>query len=483
MDGGMTVRPTVRNSPVARERAWYLWAWIVPLAAAAAVSFATPILGDGDTFWHLATGRWILDRGEVPQVDPFSFTYAGRPWVTHEWLSEVVMALAFRLAGWGGLMLLIGAAFGATAALMIRWLMRWLSPLVAGLTMVTGLACVVPNLWTRPHILSLPLLAFWTIRLLDARARRQAPELWLLPLMTLWANLHSSFVVGVGVAVALGLEAALDFRASRVRTLLGWAGFCLACPIVALITPHGVEGLVFPLKVMTMKSLPGISEWVGPDFMKVQPMEIALLAGFFFLFWRGARLGAVRAALTLLLVHMTFQHIRQEVLLGVLVPLIIAEPVAAALGPAVRIGERRPAPPQLALAGVLAAALVLIRVLIPETRVDGTTAPISALAHVPPALARQPVLNDYDFGGYLIFKGVRPYIDGRADMYGDPFIEDFRQVEGASQSAMERVISYYKIRWAIMAPGQPLVGALDRTPGWRRIYADRYAVVQENFGP
>jgi hypothetical protein len=98
-------------------------------------------------------------------------------------------------------------------------------------------------------------------------------------------------------------------------------------------------------------------------------------------------------------------------------------------------------------------------------------------------LRQQPVLNDYDFGGYLIFAGVRPYIDGRADMYGDDFVADDDLIQRASQSALSRAISRYGIRWSILRPDRPLVGALDRTPGWRRVYADKFAVVQAKAGP
>src|ERR1022692_1453089 len=101
-----------------RTRARFLQIWVIPIALAGALSFAAPILNDGDTFWHLATGRWIIQHAAVPATDPFSFTFVGRPWVAHEWLSEVAMAGAWLAGGWGGLMLLVGLALGLTALLM-----------------------------------------------------------------------------------------------------------------------------------------------------------------------------------------------------------------------------------------------------------------------------------------------------------------------------------------------------------------------------
>ena len=464
-------------------RARFLVLWVIPIAIGAAVSFATPVLGDADTFWHVAAGRWMLAHATVPATDPFSFTFVGRPWMAHEWLSEVVMAGAWLAAGWSGVMLLTGLAAGALAALMGRWLLRWLGPLSVIAALAVALACVAPGMLARPHFLALPVLAFWTVALLEARERSAAPTPWLALTMALWANLHASFVVGLLLAAAFALEALLDRSAWRLRPLAGWAAFIALSLVATLATPHGAQSLAFPLQVLNMKTLPFITEWLGPDFMRPTTLELALLAGVLVAFWRGVQLTAVRALILLGLLHMSLQHIRQEVLLGVVAPLILAEPLGRALGRTAPGDARWAMPaPQTALAAALILAAFAGRLAQPAVRVDGPTAPITALTHVPPTLRAQPVLNDYDFGGYLIFQGVRPYIDGRADMYGDDFVSDDNQIQLGSQSAMDRAIARYRIRWAIVRPDRPLAAALARTPGWKRTYADKWAVVLVNQG-
>ena len=59
-------------------------------------AFSPQVLGDGDTWSHVATGEWIIAHGSAPHADPFSHSMAGAPWTAHEWLSEVLLALAFR---------------------------------------------------------------------------------------------------------------------------------------------------------------------------------------------------------------------------------------------------------------------------------------------------------------------------------------------------------------------------------------------------
>jgi hypothetical protein len=458
--------------------------WVIPTLLLALVSFAPPILGDADTFWHIAAGRWMIAHVAVPATDPFSFTHAGQPWMAHEWLSEVVMAAAWFAAGWSGVMLLTGLAVAALALLMGAWLLRWLSPLSALATLVIGLACVAPGMLARPHLLALPVLALWTIRLLTAREAGRAPPLWTALLMVLWANMHSSFVVGAGLAAALALEAVLDVKAWRRRSLIGWAGFLALTAAATLATPHGVDGLTFPLKVLNMKALPAITEWLPPDFMQPSPLEIALLGGLFAAFWRGVRVSAVRALILIGLIHVSLQHVRQEVLLGVVAPLILAEPLGRALGRTAAAAVRWTVPgPQTALGVALIAAVLIARIAVVEVRTDGPTAPITALARVPAALRAAPVLNDYNFGGYLIFEGVRPFIDGRADMYGDDFVAADQALQNGDPAAVVSAIARWHIRWTILRPDLALVGVLDRTPGWKRIYADKFAVVQVKTGP
>ncbi len=64
-----------------------------------------PLLADGDTGFHIRVGDFILDTLSVPKHDIFSFLTPPLPWIAHEWLSEVAMALLHRAFGLTGVVL------------------------------------------------------------------------------------------------------------------------------------------------------------------------------------------------------------------------------------------------------------------------------------------------------------------------------------------------------------------------------------------
>jgi hypothetical protein len=79
--------------------AYSTFALLSAFAAFAFTIIVPTMLRDGDTGWHLVAGAWIVAHAAVPTTDPFSFSVVGRPWVAHEWLSEVAMYASYRAGG------------------------------------------------------------------------------------------------------------------------------------------------------------------------------------------------------------------------------------------------------------------------------------------------------------------------------------------------------------------------------------------------
>lgn len=444
---------------------------------------AWSMLSDGDTGWHIAAGNWILDHRAVPTVDPFSYTFAGKPWVAHEWLSEVLMALAYRAAGWSGIAVLFASAVSAMFFLVGAELRRWLSFRWLPIALTALFILLQPFMLARPHMLAWPMLAIWTIGLMRARERDSAPPLALAALMALWANLHGSFLFGFVLVAAFGLEALIAGRVRPLPVLRGWGIFGVVTLAASLLTPHGIDGLMFPLQVSGMTSLPLIIEWQPTDFGKISGFEVILLATLFLLLSRGVRVPPVRLILLLAILHLALAHIRHQTVLGIVGTLILAAPAGnrgaggeARLRPALKDWRSRPAI-TFAILALILSVVSAVRLAVPMERPNTRDVPVAAVAALPDHLRAQNGFNRYGFGGLLILNGFRPYIDGRADLYGDAFLHNYSRITSGDAALWNQTVSRWDIRWAILSPGDRLATALAGDKGWRRLYADKWAIV------
>lgn len=441
------------------------------------VAFARGLFGDGDTSWHIATGRWILANRAVPDGDPFSFSMPGTPWHAHEWLAEVPMALLFQASGWRGLALLFAGAFSLTIFLVGRELgrhfaKRWVLTTIAALVVL-----LLPFTLGRPHVLAWPVLAGWLLLLVHAREQGRAPPLAAALMMVAWANLHASYIVGLGLAAAFAFEALVEDR-RPLETVRAWAPFGLLALAAAFVTPHGIQGFLYPLQVSGMDALAVIREWRPTRLPKDGPFVAYLVAisALALVSWR--RVGWVRLLLLAGLGWMAIEHVRHQSVF-VLVTMLAILP-RAAMHFTGEEGCRRLEGLSRSLGALLVAGLLVIgmaRLAIPRPVDPGPSNLGTAFEAVPVGVRERPVFNSYSFGGPLILRGVRPYIDGRADMYGDDFTITYNRIANGDVAAFRKADQRYGFRWTILSPRDELAEKLDREPGWHRLHADRSAIV------
>lgn len=445
------------------------------------------LLNDPDTFLHIGIGRWIWAHGIVPDTDPFSFTMAGHAWVAHEWLAELAFAGAYQMLGWVGVVALTALALAVAFTALAQSIGRWLSPPAVVLIAAASFLLLAAHLTARPHALALPILVIWVAFLETASLERRMPSLWLIPLIVLWANLHGSFVIGLALLGWYGLDATLretDWTARR-QSLYRWAALLGGAALASLATPYGWRGLWLAFHLVSESySLSLIGEWQSTDFSQFQPLEIWLFGLIALGFVARLRLSAMKLLLLLGLIHLSLQHSRDSDLLAIIGPIILAEPLQKALQERVARTGLRAAAIKHFVAGiaVMVAAtggLVAYGFVPNQPRI----APMAAVAAAQSAGVSGPVLNFYDFGGYLIFAGISPFIDGRIDLYGDDFVHRYVDAIADNGDTLTDVLDRYRIAWTLLEPDTRSVAALDRLPGWRRVYGDDAAVVYARRAP
>ena len=107
-----------------------------------------------------------------------------------------------------------------------------------------------------------------------------------------------------------------------------------------------------------------------------------------------------------------------------------------------------------------------------------SAAPKAALDFVRKAGITGNVFNNYGFGGYLIFKEIPTFIDGRAPPYTDNFLREyFDAVRLADIKGAFQLLDQYKVTWALLRPTDPLAKALAESKQWHDVYSDKYSVV------
>ena len=462
-------------------------AWPVAVASLLYVmllALGPKLLNDADTYWQIALGDWMIAHRAVPHVDTYSWTMAGEPWISSQWLAQVIFATVYGAFGWSGVVAVSALAIAAAFGLLTYYLMRHLAPTPALVLTMAAFVLAAPHMLARPHALALPVMVMWVAGLVRAADEKRAPSLWLLPLIALWANLHGGFTFGLLLIAPVALEALINARADeRVRVVVRWALFGVAALVAACVTPYGPESILVTRRILGLgPALALIGEWQPENFAKLGGFELCLLGAIGFLLWRRVTLPPVRIVVVLGLMHMALSQSRSGEMLGLVAPLFMAAPFAPQLGRSVLHDAKSL---YTAAAGALMMFAMAMTVVLPLSLRYAPRAqvtPAGAVAAVK-ASGRTHLLNSYDFGGYLIAQGVKPFIDGRTELYGaDFFLRHDAAVNLKNVDAFYDLMRTRDIDVTMLAPATPAVGLLDRMPEWKRVFADDVAVVHVRDG-
>jgi len=459
-------------------------------------------IADPDFWWHLRTGQYIVETQSVPHADPFSFTRLGHPWIAHEWLSEVLIYTVYRVGSWGGLIVVFAGLTSATFFLLyLRCAGR---PYVAGLLVLWAAFACRPTWGVRPQTLSL-LLASVLLCILERPMRPQRSVLWIVPLTLLWANLHAGYAVGVALLVLFLMGGWLDgifgfARWIEVRAETRWLLLALGLSLAAVVfNPNGWRLYLYPFATFHSTAMQkDIAEWFSPDFHRGEylPLLALLIAALVF-----PRLSAQRMRpRTMLLVCVSAYAALESVRL-IPIFVLIAVPFLAEHADALMRARQRSfrASEQLHLTmtklvcnAVIAVVLIVFvwvqvrRFVLRQPESEAASFPAAAVSflreHHPPG----PLLfNDYNWGGYLIWKlypAERVFIDGRADLYGDEFMDQYSATYNLTGDWQEP-LNRWQIATVIVPSQCALATILPATGSWKPVFHDPQAVVLARVGP
>ena len=425
-------------------------------------------INDSDLFWHVATGRSTLEL-QLARQDTFSWTIAGRPVLTDQWLGDAILAAGFALGDWRGVLAIrvIAVTLLVTVITATALAARPGRPSVAIAAALPAIA-LSRFAWTdRPELLGLLCFAV-LVPLLRGGVR----ELLLtIPLLFVWAQLHGSYALGLVLVLASCAARALTERRERWR----FAPIAAAAIVATLIGPSGLASwtssgghFLAPPRYIAEEGVPDTTTVPGLLFAITLGIVVAtaLLSR-----WS---VSVRELALLIPVLFVSLTALRYTPFFAIAAVPLLAERL---FDPIARWRQQRKSIVDDRVRGAfiaLAVAALILAIARADGRVDESGYPRAALRAVP---AGPGLLNRYEWGGWLMdaAPATPVFIDGRLFPFVPTVLDDYRAILNAHMG-WEAVADRWGVRTMLVRPSDPIaIRAPDR--GWRVAYADAIAVV------
>jgi hypothetical protein len=489
LESGTAARPAARTVSylaglAARASLPVAWVQIGMLFAAIGV-FPFIRTVDFDFWWHLKTGEIIAHSG-IPAHDPYSWTATGQPWLVHEWLSELLIyGVQSTLGYWANALLFTAVALASLVVVyaLARRSGAGTKPLV--LLMLVAVVVFSDVVTVRPQQFSWLLFAGFLYVLERDYAGHRAPVHALPFAMVLWANLHLGFVYGWLLLACWLAAAVLDAARHRDGHLRRRALIVAACVAAPLVNPSGLDLLLHPVRYIWEGRVDRaiVYEWQSPDIRVFQHWPIFITA--MLIAWGIGFRGRPRPFLVLVgaaAVALSLDAIRNAPYAAIVMVPVAGGALArrCAWATSERDSSFRVGLP---MAGIL--LMITPAIMIPMVQLSpGATLslgapsqhgfPAAAAGYVAANYADRPMLNDYNTGGYLVWKlhgRVPVFVDGRADMYGSDILHDYDDI-GRARPDWQQLLDNYHVEVLLIRDAIPLHDEVEKSGRWRKVFTD-----------
>lgn len=428
-------------------------------------------ISDFDIFWHLPAGEYIYKFGFLKQ-DIFSYTAQNREWITHEWLSQVIFYLVYKLSGFVGIIFLKSFLILLTFYIVHRHSLKYANFNVLTVLIIFFSAYISSMFFTeRPHLFSFLFIVILLYVL-------HIEKLFLLPLLfLLWCNLHSGFILGF---VILFIHIIFD---KNKKQLFFWL---ILSVLSSIINPSGLNILIYPFyTIFNPHHIELILEWQSPNFHLWQMMlvELFIFTGIISFIVNKNNIIWKNIFLFLFLTHLALYNVRNIPFLAIIVAPIILKNLS--LAEKLYIGQSCKPPSKFV--NLIFFIFVLFAVISTvfyrlgdKDHINTREFPGYAVKFIKENKLKGNIFNEYDWGGYLIFTLYpehRVFIDGRQDLYSPEITEEYLKIMNFENNYNE-ILDKYKIKFLLLRKNSPLVKFLELT-GKKKIYTDDISVIFE----
>jgi hypothetical protein len=445
---------------------------------------------DSDLWWQLKSGEIIWTTHTIPVVDLFSYTTNHQALVPQEWLSQVVIYGAYRCGGYAGLMLLLCTL---TSTLLIAgYGLCWLysgNAKVAFAGAMTVWFFSTEGFSIRPHLIAYPLLVAELVLIHLGRTRNQRWFFCLPILFAVWINCHGSFILGLIVAGVFLFSSFFSFQMGsllserwepRNRRMLALA---LIISVASLfVNPVGIKLILYPFDTMlNMHILLGnVAEWAPLQMTDARGVGLlaVLLCSFLLLAVRRSTLFLDELLLLALGTWLAVSHERMLFAFGIFAAPVVSRQLATSWEN-YNVEEDRIWPNAVMISMSLLAAFLAFPNRDSLQRQVEDQSPVKAVEFIKANHLSGPMLNDYVFGGYLIWAAPEypVMIDGRTDVYEwSGFLGEFGNW-ATLQSDPNTLLEKYKVNFCLLRRQSPMAHVLPLLHEWKSVYSDNNSVI------
>ena len=238
------------------------------------------ISGDDDLFWHLATGRYIIENKVVPDKDVFGYVTEGSEWIPFEWGWDILTYGLYNLGGYNGILAFRSLAFCFVFFVLFMLFRKFkVNSLISVFMLFLLLIAVMDRLSPRPHIITYIFFVTLLYILLNFKyinREKYLKRLYFLPfIFVFWANSHMGVLAGGLVLFIFTVSETITYFNPRKFTAKDTKPLLLkelkllwivsaACALALLVNPHGISTYIYAYSHTKMKMLETVNEWRSP---------------------------------------------------------------------------------------------------------------------------------------------------------------------------------------------------------------------------
>ncbi len=452
---------------------------------------------DGDFFWHVGNGKWIVEHGELPESDPFTYTASdtnplrpdsGRiPFLLQQyWLGQVAMYGIWQYGGYAGIILGRAVIYSFILIFLYLWMRKnhngFMNFLL--LFLVAHTLAAYPN--ERPQIFSFvfaPLLLF----LLDAvpktlEKNQASPATFAaagIPvLMLVWGNTHGAYLLGIAFILMYVSAHIMETLFTKKNAIhFSYVFFLLFSASMSMLNPRGIQAFTEYINVNAQYAAivhENVTVWTAlTDYQEFFPAYwFFLLITVVTLMIHFKKIPLTHKMILSSLVFLSFSATRH------MAYLLLAAPMVAQ--PWTRCKWNRTA---------MVASLVPLAFWI--TTADLSNAftfgpskqfPAGAVRFVEKTSPAPNIFNYYDWGGFLEWNlpEYQFFIDGRG------LVEELVELHGIILEKEQGLyfLDRFQVNIVIIPGVSPYSGKiyslpliLNQAPDWHLVYQDEIALI------